>query len=301
MHKSTLKLFILFFLLNLSCNLNTNISKELNQYYEKGEFLKILETIQVYESKNSKENPDLYLWKARMYSIYPESYDMAKYFYQKYIKLNPKPESYYEYTLFLIDISEFLTIQELISGENIDPNLIFHPIINDIRNFLECRSKTLEERYNNIFLHLEVIKDLYLFNYCYMLLYSDIYHKIIFKNLQNTNPETYKNLSTTEELNRIQDTTLLLKYRNQNLFSIKELIHLYKEKNSGTLNKEKRIYCSLQQHFPDFKISAISIEECKKNFPNNLTLLRKVLKTSKRNKISVPLFDNKIYSPTYRN
>ncbi|MFN3245326.1 MAG: hypothetical protein ACK42K_01360 [Leptonema sp. (in: bacteria)] len=301
MHKSTLKLFILFFLLNLSCNLNTNISKELNQYYEKGEFLKILETIQVYESKNSKENPDLYLWKARMYSIYPESYDMAKYFYQKYIKLNPKPESYYEYTLFLIDISEFLTIQELISGENIDPNLIFHPIINDIRNFLECRSKTLEERYNNIFLHLEVIKDLYLFNYCYMLLYSDIYHKIIFKNLQNTNPETYKNLSTTEELNRIQDTTLLLKYRNQNLFSIKELIHLYKEKNSGTLNKEKRIYCSLQQHFPDFKISAISIEECKKNFPYNLTLFRKVLKTSKRNKISVPLFDNKIYSPTYRN
>ena len=300
MHKSTLKLFSLFFLLNLSCNLNTNISKELNQYYEKGEFLKILETIQVYESKNSKENPDLYLWKARLYSIYPESYDMAKYFYQKYIKLNPKPESYYEYTLFLIDISEFLTIQELISGENIDPNLIFHHIINDIRNFLECRSKTLEERYNNIFLHLEGIKDLYLFNYCYMLLYSDIYHKIIFKNLLNTNPETYKNLSTTEELNRIQDTTLLLKYKNQNLFSIKELIHLYKEKNSGTLNKEKRIYCSLQQHFPDFKISAISIEECKKNFPNNLTLFRKVLKTSKRNKISVPLFDNKIYSPTYR-
>ena len=296
-----LKLFILFFLLNISCNLNPDINKELNQHYEKGEFLKILEIIQIYESKNSKVNPDLYLWKARMYSIYPESYDMAKYFYQKYIKLNSKPELYYEYTLFLIDISDFQTIQELISGENIDPNLIFHPIINDIRNFLECRTKTIEERFNNIFLHLTVIKDLYLFNYCYFLFYTDIYHKIIFKALQDKNPEIYKNLSSLEELNLIQENPLILKYKNQNPFSINELIEIYKEKNISAINTENRIYCNLQKHFPDFKISPLNLEECKRNFPNNLTLFRKVLNLSKRNKISVPLFDNKIYSPTYRN
>ncbi len=300
MPKSLLKI-ILFFLLNISCNLNTNINKELNQYYEKGEFLKILETIQVYESKNFQENPELYLWKARIYSLYPESYAIAKHFYQKYIKFNPKPEFYYEYTLFLIDISEFQTVQELISGENIDPNLIFHPIVNDIRNFLECRSKTLEERYNNIFLHIESIQDLYLFNYCYFLLYTNIYYKIIFKELQSRNPEIYKNLSTLEELNLIQENPLLLKYKNQNPISINELIAIYKEKNSSAIKKENRIYCSLQQHFPDFKISSLDLEECKRNFPNNLTLFRKVLNHSKRNKISVPLFDNKIYSPTYRN
>ncbi|GIX40828.1 MAG: hypothetical protein KatS3mg129_0561 [Leptospiraceae bacterium] len=297
MHRSLYFIIILF----LSCNFNNNINDEIQAYYNKGNFLKIIELIKKYEYEHKKENPQLFLWKARIYSLYPESYGLAKYYYRKTLELNPFEEYYYEYTIFLIDIHDFNTIQELISGENISPSLIFQPKIGDIRNFLECRSKILDEKYFDVLSQLSFIDDLYLKNYCALLLYYNLYHKFLLKNKNNKDLNMLINLSSIEQLNNIINSNFFQQVDKDKIKQyLKDLILKYKEYNQQNILNNPSIYCSLEKHFPEFKISSLSMEKCKETFPTNLTLHRKIIYKKAIPIYSNPLFDNSLYIPVPR-
>jgi hypothetical protein len=81
---------------------------------------------------------------------------------------------------------------------------------------------------------------------------------------------------------------------------LKDLILKYKEYNQQNILNNPSIYCSLEKHFPEFKISILSMEKCKETFPTNLTLHRKIIYKKAIPIYSNPLFDNSLYIPVPR-
>lgn len=299
MHKSILELFaILLIFIYFSCSIEDRIEKEISFYYQKGEFQKVIEVIQKYEIEKEQLNPKLYIWKARIYSIYPETYGLSKTFYNKYLKNYPEANYYYEYTLFLIDINDYEGIKELISGENIPPFLIFHPIIGDIRKFVECRINVLEGKYLNSLNLLQSIHDLYLFNHCSLFLYKNIYDKFLLKENSLSSLSTLKDLSTKEKIHQIEEYLQSTNFKNKNINYLKELISLFKKNNfESQESKNQEIYCNIQKHFPEFKISLNSLEKCIEFYPYSLTLYRTILNYRVQQIEVNPIFDNSIYKP----
>ncbi len=307
MHISYMRkvIFILFLNFFFSCILETNFFERLNEYYNQGNFHKIMELIQKEELNDEtfKNNIELYLWKGRIYSLNSETYGIAQSYYELYIQKKTNPEIYLEYTLFLMDIKDYNRIKNLISGENIPPEIIFHPYISDIRNFLECINKVGNLNFINVIKKTTFIQHSFFYNYCIILNINFVIEKKIFYE-----DKTIKDLdlSSIDKINsKLEDIDKILsqlkiheKNKKEYLVAVKNLLEAYLEKNERDYRVGDYYYlCSLQRHFPLILILPLNLSSCKKMYPNNLTLYRQIMNSQILENRIEPYFQNDIYRP----
>lgn len=293
----TVKKLIFFFLLLFECLNFKSINKEIELYFKKGEFEKSLQIIQKEERQYNlfEKPPELTLWKARIFSLYPETFEMSIKLYQEYISKKQSPEIYYELFLLYLDMNYIDELKNIVSGESLPEDLIFEPKIVIIRNFLECYLKAKELKNQQEILNFPYsIKDEYLENYC-KLTQLDTFLK---KKLKDT-----ANLKVTlinKEIFNIQLNSFKNYLKNQNEYLQLETIlnYFYKHFNllSQTLDPKEKLFCELKERFPDVELSTLSIENCKEMFKESLIIQRKIIHfTINKKKPIPPLFDESIY------
>lgn len=292
-----MKKLIFFFLLFFECLNFKSINREIELYFKKGEFEKSLQIIQKEESKHNlfEKSPELILWKARIFSLYPETFEISTKLYQEYISKNQSPEIYYELFLLYLDMNYIDELKNIVSGESLPEELIFEPKITIIRNFLECYLKAKDLKNPQDILNFPYsIKDQYLENYCKLTqLVSFLKNKV--KDSENLKINLYD-----KEIFNIQLNSLKNYIKNQNEYLQLESIlnYFYKHFNllTPTNHPKEKLFCELKQRFSKIELSSLSLENCREKFKDSLLIQRKIIQPNHGKKGSTPpLFDDSIY------
>ncbi len=288
------RIFIIFLLILFCLDRNTNMQK-IESLFKEGRYQETLLEIQRFENSYFfLEKPkELILWKARLFSLYPETFEISIKFYQQYLSENPDPNIYYELFLLYLDIKRENDLLNLISGEFIPIELIFDPKIMILRNFLECYLKAKKDiKAEQILSLAQKIKDPYLKNYCILTRLS-FYLKENDKNTFSFN--LYNRNIINKQLNFFKTNATNPKEFDLFEKNITLLLNLLSStKNS---DHQKKVFCELQQRFPQFEISEISIENCRNLFKDSLLIQRNLIFaiTQMQDQLIKPFFDDRLY------
>ncbi|MFN3604412.1 MAG: hypothetical protein ACK4UJ_06860 [Leptonema sp. (in: bacteria)] len=292
-------LFSLFIFFSGSCLNITNLSKEIESHFKKGDFDQALQLIQKVENSltDFHKSHELILWKARIFSLYPETFGISTQLYKEYLLKNQNSDIYYELFLLYLDLKKEKELKELISADTLPTELIFDQKIILLRNFLECYLKSISSYDLREILNFSFkVSDAYLSNYCRLTKLS-LFLKENLKDWNSIKLNLYKRDVFTIQVNSFKNIFTNKQKHNQ----IINLLELYFNQlqlsiNSSNINS-KKILCELQPRFPEFEITEFTIENCKKEIKNSILVQRELLdKVSNNYKDKIkPLFDESLF------
>lgn len=287
------------FLLVLFCFDRNSSFLKIEWFFKNAKFQEVLLEIQQLENSYfyKENNKDLTLWKARLFSLYPESFEISAKLYESYLLEIPDPNIYYELFLLYLDMKKENELMNLISGEYIPVNLIFDPQIMILRNFLECYLKAKDRKDPKQILTIaQKIKDEYLKNYC-MLIRLSTYIEEKTNNMSISQLNLYNRAMYDQQISAFRT-----KIQNPKEFEdFEKNLNLYFTTLffSNHSKQESKISCELKLRFPLIDLTNLSVEECRREFKDSLLVQRNLIyfnSNIKSMQISTgALFDDSLY------